>query len=273
MAQNNQLTVIENLKSMLNVPSVMEQFKNSLGDNAGAFTASLVEMLSSNGDLKQCQPKDLIMEALKAASLRLPINKNIGQAWIIPRKEKGIMKPNFQIGYRGYIQLAIRTGQYRYLNADLVPANWEVTQDLLSGAVELKMGKESPNVADEPQGYFAYFELLNGFSKTLYYSREYLIYHMKKYVPSWQSKYSPWQNDFDKMAIKTVLSHLLSKYGYLSTEMVTAISQDYENSSPAEEADRNENSVDFSLIEEKEQSNNNQKEPLEKENELPAEFE
>lgn len=242
---SNNITVVNKLKTMLNVPSVMEQFKNSLGENSGAFTASLVEMLSSNNDLKQCQPKDLIMEALKAASLKLPINKNLGHAWIIPRREKGQMRPNFQIGYRGYIQLAIRTGKYKCINANTVPANWNVEEDYLTGEIHITGAPEVST--EEPQGYFAYFELVNGFRKTLYYSKDYMIKHMNKYAKGVSSKFSPWNTDFDKMAIKTVTTHLLSKYGFLSTEMATAFSNDIEqdSQSPSDIADNQENSVDF----------------------------
>jgi recombination protein RecT len=222
--ENKQVEVVSRLKSLLNVPSVMEQFHNSLGENAGAFTASLVEMLSSDGRLQECSPKDLIMEALKAASLKLPINKNLGFAWIIPRKIKGVLRPQFQIGYRGYYQLAQRTGLYKFINTRTVPAGWKVQEDFKTG--EIVFYPPTEPVDGNPVGYFACFVQLNGFSKEIYRSHEWMTKHMKENAPNCHGKDSPWQTDFNGMAEKTIGSHLLSKYGVLSIEYLNINSSD-----------------------------------------------
>jgi len=273
---NNALVKVEKLKNLLKVGSVEEQFRNSLKKNSGAFVASLIELYSSNTDLQSCEPKDLVMEALKAASLNLPINKNLGFAWIIPRREKGVMKPNFQIGYKGYIQLAMRTGQYRFINCNVVPGTMDVIENLLSGEIVLKRNenKEEDWVNQKPIGYFAHFQLLNGFSKTLYSTREESIKHMKDYVKGYESKWSPWHTEFDKMALKTVLSHLLSTYGVLSTEMLNVFSQSKETISAEENSDLNANKLDISMDDAEEAKIvPEEKEEETKETKVPKEFE
>jgi phage RecT family recombinase len=107
---------VQNLKLTLAKASVQEQFKNALAHNAPLFIASLIDIYGGDTNLQKCQPSAVIMEALKAATLRLPINRSLGFAYIVPYGSK----PEFQIGYKGYIQLAMRTGAYRYINADVV---------------------------------------------------------------------------------------------------------------------------------------------------------
>lgn len=209
---------VQKIKKVLKTPSVQEQFENSLGENSGAFVASIIDLYNNDDYLQQCDPNKVVMEALKAATLKLPINKQLGFAYILPFKRK----PEFTIGYKGYIQLAMRTGKYRYLNADKVYNGEVVIKDKLTGDIEIKGEKES----DEVKGYFAYEELINGFSKTVYMSKEDVIKHAKEYSPSYGNKKSAWSTDFDKMGLKTVLRELLSKYGIMSTEMITALSQE-----------------------------------------------
>jgi recombination protein RecT len=187
------------------------------------------------------------MEALKAAVLKLPINRALGYAYILPFKNKGVLTPTFVIGYKGLIQLAMRTGQYRYINADVVYEGEIAGKDKLTGSIDFTGQKKSDKVI----GYFAHIELLNGFRKTLYSTVEEIARHAKKYAPT--LKFSKditveslvklagkeptgigWTGDFDSMAIKTVLRELLSKYGYLSIEMQSAIVQDVETDIRAE---------------------------------------
>jgi recombination protein RecT len=218
---------------------VQEQFKNALKENSGAFVSSLIELYSGDSYLQNCNPKEVVQQALRAASLKLPINKNLGFAWIIPRKERGVLRPNFDIGYKGYIQLAMRTGQYRTINADAVPVGYDVEKDLLSGSIKFSGSK----TADEAQGYFAHFELLNGFQKTLYMTKDEIEKYAKDYSQSFSSKYSPWKKHFDKMAKKTVLSLLLRTYGIMSTEMIGAIAADTPEYNPEDES--NSENLDF----------------------------
>lgn len=219
---NNQLTKIDSLKKMLEAPSVQEQFKNALADNTGPFVASIIDLFNGDSYLQGCEPKLVVMEALKAAVLKLPINRSLGFAYIVPYKSNNVLVPQFQIGYKGLIQLAMRTGQYRIINADIVYEGEFRRRNKLTGEFDLSGTKTSDTVI----GYFAYIELLNGFSKTLYMSKEKVTQHAQKYSKSYKVPNSPWQKEFDAMAIKTVLRNLLGHYGFLSVDMVSAIDQD-----------------------------------------------
>jgi recombination protein RecT len=253
---------VDALKGILNAPSVVEQFKNCLKDNSGAFVASVIDLYNSDTNLQQCEPKQVVMEALKAAVLKLPINKSLGFAYIIPfnnsvKDERGQwtkkMTPTFQMGYKGYIQLAMRTGQYRTINADAVYEGEIRKVNKLTGEIAFDGDKKS----DKTVGYFCYFELLNGFSKTLYMTVDQMANHAKRYSKGLKkettveslialadlpiatdSKTVGWMGNFHGMALKTVIRILLSKYGYLSIEMQQAI----ENDSAAEDKDDSERS-------------------------------
>lgn len=209
---------INTLKATLAAPSVLEQFKNVLAENSGSFIASIIDLYNGSTDLQQCEPNAVIFEALKAASLKLPVNKSIGFAYIVAYK--GI--PTMLIGYKGYIQLAMRTGQYRIINTDEVFEGEYRTKNKLTGEYDLTGTKTSDKVV----GYFAHFEILNGFSKTLYMTVEEVKAWAKKYSPSSASNYSPWVKEFPKMAMKTVLRNLLSHWGYMSVEMSQAMASD-----------------------------------------------
>jgi recombination protein RecT len=253
---------IEVLKKMLNAPSVQEQFNNALAKSAPTFVASVIDLYNGDGNLQQCEPKEVVMEALKAAVLKLPINKALGYAYIIPfnnsvRDERGNwtkkMTPTFQMGYKGYIQLAMRTGQYRTINADSVYEGELRKVNKLTGEIAFDGEKKS----DKVTGYFCYFELLNGFSKTLYMTVEQMANHAKRYSKGLKkettveslmaladlpigtdSKTVGWLGNFHGMALKTVIRILLSKYGYLSIEMQQAITND----SAAEDRDDSDRS-------------------------------
>jgi len=219
------LKPVERLKAILYADSVQEQFQNVLKENAGAFVASIIDLYNTDKTLQMCAPKNVVMEALKAASLKLPINKQLGFAYIIPYKDgkTGQYIPTFQLGYKGYIQLAMRTGAYKYINADVVYEGELIKQDKLTGEIVIDPAQKK---SDKVVGYFAYIETLNGFRKALYMSVEEIIEHAKKYSKSYGSKNSVWTTDFDAMALKTVLRLLLSKYGIMSVEMQTAIAED-----------------------------------------------
>lgn len=253
---------VDVLKEMLNAPSVMQQFQNALNKNAPTFIASVIDLYNSDTKLQLCEPKQVVMEALKAAVLHLPINKALGYAFIIPfnnskkveyvddkgnKREKWekVMEPTFQIGYKGLIQLAMRTGQYRTINADVVYDGELRKVNKLTGEIAFDGERKS----DKVLGYFCYFELLNGFSKTLYMTTEQMANHAKRFSKALKndkdatvekllslanlpvnadSTVVGWMGNFHGMAIKTVIRNLLSKYGYLSIEMQNAIADDYE---------------------------------------------
>lgn len=209
---------VQKLKAIINTESVQEQFKNALDKGAPLFIASLIDIYSNDEYLKKCPPQAVIMEALKAATLKLPINKNLGFAYIVPYKET----PQMQIGYKGYIQLAMRTGQYRYINADVVYDGEFKGYNKITGELDLSGEAKSENII----GYFAYIETVNGFKKSVYWTKDKVTSHAKRYSKSYHNKNSAWQSNFDEMALKTMLRHLLSKYGVMSIEMMTAFTAD-----------------------------------------------
>jgi len=232
MSENNQVaqrpqSKIEILKGIMKAPSIQEQFNNVLKENAGVFVASIIDLYNADAYLQKCEPKQVVLEALKAAVLKLPINKSLGFAYIVPFG--GV--PQMQIGYKGLIQLAMRTGQYRIINADVVFEGEFKTKNKLTGEFDLDGEKTSDKIV----GYFAHIEMLNGFSKTLYMTKEEVTAHAKKYSKSFNNTKTPWSTEFDAMAIKTVLRNLLSKYGFLSVEMVGAVSNDIESDSVADQ--------------------------------------
>lgn len=217
--QQLQVRPIDKLKSVLSAESVRAQFENALRDHADAFTASIIDLVGSDTALQQCDPNRVVMECLKAATLNLPVNRSLGFTWIIPYKVKGVFTPQFQIGVRGYVQLAMRSGQYRYLNTGTVCEGQSVSRDIVRGRLTIDGEPKGPRVI----GYFAYLELLNGFSKSVYMTTEEVTAHAKRFSRAFGMEGAPWQVHFDAMAEKTVLRLLLSRYGILSTEMQQAL--------------------------------------------------
>lgn len=241
---------IDMLKSVINAPSVQSQFGNALGEHKDAFVASLIDLFTGDKSLQACQPASIVAEALRAATLRLPLNKALGFSYIIVfnnnvKNPDGtwtkVPTPTFIPGYKGYIQLAMRTGQYKTINADFVYEGELRKVNKLTGEIAFDGEKKSDKIV----GYFCYFELLNGFSKTLYVSVEDMANYALRYSPSFKGKNKPqvedlikaaqtnqastkvgWEGNFNDMGLKTVVRRLLSKYGYLSVEMQDAISKD-----------------------------------------------
>lgn len=216
---------IDKLKHILAAQSVKEQFESVLKENAGAFVASIIDLYNTDRTLQMCEPKNVVMEALKAASLKLPINKQLGFSWIVPYRDgkTGQYIPTFQLGYKGYIQLCMRTGAYRYINADVVYEGELIKHDKLTGEIEIDPAQR---ISDKKIGYFAFIETLNGFRKTLYMSVDEVTKHAQQYSKSYGNKNSVWTTDFDSMALKTCLRLLLSKYGIMSVEMQRAYIED-----------------------------------------------
>ena len=238
-------------KKLVDGNYVQTQLKQVLKDNAGTFATSLMEVYTNDKQLQSCEPKLVVQEAIKAASLKLPLNKQLGYGYVVvynnwdKTTRTKIPTPTLVIGYKGYIQLAMRTGQYRNINADVVYDGELRHTDKLTGAVDLNGEKRSEKVV----GYFAHFELINGFAKTLYMTIEEMANYALKYAPTFKGQNPPkfdelvdmaqlqsqngpvqgqvgWKGDFNAMATKTVLRRLLSKFGFLSIEMMNALAED-----------------------------------------------
>lgn len=245
MADNQQTgiqtTALAKLKGILNNDTMKQNFQNILAENSGAFMASIIELWQSNKSLQSCNPNAVVLEALKAATLKLPINANLGFAYIIPYGNI----PTFQMGYKGYIQLAQRSGQYRFINADMVYDGEQVAYNRITGMLEITGDAKS----DTPIGYFAYFQLLNGFEKCVYWTREKVESHAKRYSKAWKKADSPWHTNFDAMALKTVIRNVISKYGVMSIEFADAVAADSFDERVEAEVNENANTVPIMLPE------------------------
>ena len=208
----NEMVTLPNLLANENIK---QKFRDVLGENAAGFMSSILSAVNSNPKLKQAEPMSIISAAAVAAALDLPINPSLAFAHIVPYK--GIA--TFQMGWKGYVQLAQRTGLYRTINVSKVCEGELVDENPFTGEITLSHTKK---VSDKVIGYVAYFKLLNGFEKYLYMTKEQCESHGKKYCNSYKEAWSWWQKDFDVMAMKTVIKALLSKWGPLSTKMQMA---------------------------------------------------
>ncbi|MCY8167182.1 recombinase RecT [Bacillus spizizenii] len=205
------------MKGLLSSPSVIKRFEEVLGKRATQFTASILSLYNSEQMLQKTDPMSVISSAMVAATLDLPIDKNLGYAWIVPYGGKA----QFQLGYKGYIQLALRTGQYKSINCIPIHEGELQKWNPLTEEIEIDFEKRE---SDAVIGYAAYFELINGFRKTVYWTKAQVEKHKKKFS---KSDFG-WKNDWDAMALKTVLKAVLSKWGILSVELQKAVIEEDE---------------------------------------------
>lgn len=235
-------STVPTISNFLNWPKTQSFLENILEDKKGEFVSNLIAMTEADKGLSECHPKDLMMVALNATSLNLPLNKNLGYAYVIPYK--GI--PSFQIGYKGWIQLAIRTGLYKTLNATDIRTG-EIDRNKITG--EIKFKKDNPE--GEVIGYLAFLEMNTGFRSSLYMTYKDTEDHALRYSKMYQAdkkyntKKSKWSDPVErhKMALKTVLKGLLSTYGVITTEMSKAMEYDNDASESAAPRDYEEAEV------------------------------
>jgi len=246
VAVANKPTPVDRLKEVLNTQSVQDQFKNALKEGSSLFVASIIDLYNTDNNLQKCSPAEVVVECLKAATLKLPINKNLGFAYIIPYNKSFLVNgkwektthPQFQLGYRGYIQLAMRTGAYKSINNGIIYEGMSVEENFLTGEIKITGHKKS----DEAIGYFAYMEMLNGFKKAMYWSKEKVLAHAQRYSKSYILKdkkfdeKSAWATNFDEMALKTLIRYLISHYGIMSVEMLGALTSDSADDKTHEQA-------------------------------------
>lgn len=212
-------TIANSVKGLMDSPAVKKRFEEVLCERAPQYMSSIVNLVNSDTNLKKCEPMSVIASCMVAATMDLPVDKNLGYAWVVPYGTKA----QFQMGYKGYIQLALRTGQYKAINVVEIREGELISWNPLSEEVEIDFTQRK---SDKVIGYAGYFKLLNGFEKTVYWSKEEVESHAKKFSKTYSFKNGVWQTDFDSMAKKTVLRNLLSKWGILSIEMQKAYSAD-----------------------------------------------
>lgn len=228
-------------KHFFNSPAVKQKFSEVLDGNGQQFVASLLSIITNNKLLAKATNESIMTAAMKAATLKLPIEPSLGMAYVVPynRSEKQgdtwvkINEAQFQMGYKGFIQLTQRSGQIRNINCDIVYKEEFLRYDKVYGTLHLK---EEQVDSGEVEGYFASLELINGFRKMIFWKKEKVIAHAQKYSKTYDKQIgdfksgTPWKTEFDAMAQKTLIKELLSKYAPLSTELQEAIIADNEDS-------------------------------------------
>ena len=208
------------LKDFFSAPAVKSKFNELLGKNASSFITSVLQIASENKALANVNPVSIYSAACMAATLNLPINNALGFAYIVPYKGEA----QFQLGYKGFIQLAQRSGQFERLVSLPVYECQLVEEDPING---FKFDwKQKPGESEKPIGYYAFFRLINGFTAELYMTTEELEQHGKRYSQSYKKGYGVWADNFDAMALKTVTKLLLSKQAPLSVDMQKAVLSD-----------------------------------------------
>jgi recombination protein RecT len=210
------------LKDYLATPNIQTRFNEVLKDRAPQFMSSLINLVNSDDNLKVAEPMSVISSAMVAAALDLPVDKNLGYMWIIGRKDHkrgGLTFASPQLGYKGYVQLALRSGQYKFMNVIPVHEGELVSWNPLTE--ELKLDFEQKK-SDAVIGYAGYFELLNGFKKSVYWTQA----DIKKHKERFSKTDKLWNSDWDAMSLKTVLKAMLSKWGILSIQMQKAFTED-----------------------------------------------
>ncbi len=212
-------------KNFLLTQAVEDKFQKILGDKSNAFTSTLLSVVNSNYQLAQCDHNSIFMSAALSATLDLPINPNLGFAYIVPYRNKdGKQVAQLQVGYKGFIQLAHRTGAYKRINVMPIYKGQIKQFNPLEEIYEFDFSLEKTST--EVIGYAAFFELNNGFKKTIYWNVGKIIAHASKYSKSYSNVSGIWKSNFDDMAQKTLIKHMLSKYGILSVDVVKAIEAD-----------------------------------------------
>lgn len=233
----------------VNTPSMQKLIANALHDPArcARFTASIVSAVSVNQALQNCDRNTVISGALLGESLNLSPSPQLGQYYLVPfnNKKKGIQDAQFVLGYKGYVQLALRSGQYKSINVEIVKQGEYKGRDPMTGDPRFQFLEDDDEWERLPViGYMASFEYLNGFRKVLYWSKEKMMNHADRYSAAFSRKayenliagnipqgemwkYSSfWYKDFDSMAKKTMLRQLISKWGIMSTDMQSAYESD-----------------------------------------------
>lgn len=229
LSKATQKTAKLTFSAYMNAENVQSAIKNTLQTTARTqtFTSSLISAYSTNPQLRECEMGSVVSAALLGESLNLSPSPQLGNFYMVPFNDTktGVKKAQFQLGWKGYYQLALRSGQYKNIEAVEIKDGELKSYNPITGSVELEP-IEDPREREKAKtiGYYAYFELLNGFKKEMYWSKERMEEHALKYSKGYKAKkgYTFWEKDFDVMAIKTMYRQLIGKYGIMSIEMQKA---------------------------------------------------
>ena len=217
----------QTLQQLMNSSAVVKKMNDVLGSEkkASSFISSVISVSQNNKLLRNAEPMSILSSAMVAATLDLPVVPTLGMAYLVPYK--GVC--SFQIGYKGILELAMRSGEFRNIIDEVVYDGQLIKKNKFTG--EYIFDEDSINLDDKgqakPIGVMARFDLINGYSKTIYWSLEEIEAHAKRFSQAYRSGYdSPWKSDFWQMAKKTVLKSLLNKYAPKSVAMQTALKFD-----------------------------------------------
>ena len=233
MAVKNQLAkpTKSTISAYLTNDAVKNQINKVLGSDGSRFISSLLSAVQTTPALQECTNQSLVNAALLGEALKLSPSPQLGHFYMVPFKntKKGVTEAQFQLGYKGYIQLAIRSGYYKKLNVLPIKAGELIHYDPLNEEIEVNIiQNELEREKAETIGYYAMFEYENGFRKCLYWSKEKMENHAITYSKGYAAKkgYTFWEKDFDGMACKTMLRQLISKWGIMSIDLQSAIEKD-----------------------------------------------
>ena len=199
-----------------------EYLNKVLGSEKNSFVNNIVSLVSNAPMLQKCEPSGVMYAALKATALKLPLDPNLGFAYVIPYGGKA----QFQMGWKGFVQLALRTNLYRTINVRDVRFGEIQDEDFVSGEMRFKALPSIERMNAPIVGYLAYFELVNGFRKMSYWTVEEITAHAQKFSKTYAKGDSVWRTDFNGMAKKTVLKLLIGKFGPMSVDMQAALRDD-----------------------------------------------
>ena len=219
------------ITAFLNSEKVLGNIEQALGKvNKQQFITSVISAVNTNPALQECTNQSILAAALLGETLKLSPSPQLGQYYMVPFNDNKKGKvAQFQLGYKGYIQLAIRSGQYKKLNVLAIKEGELIRFNPLEEEIEVKLIEDEEERENAPTvGYYAMFEYTNGFKKAMYWSKKKMEAHALKYSKGYQAKkgYTFWEKDFDGMAYKTMLRQLISKWGIMSIEMASAMDSD-----------------------------------------------
>lgn len=234
MEEKKTTQIVETTETRFSQAIKQEKYVNLINDTLGdketakKFIADISSVVGNNYQLKKCTTNSIITGGLLAQSLNLPLAQSLGFAYLVPYKSDGYMVAQFQVGWKGLVQLCLRTNQYECIGVRPVHKGEWVGQDEFGEDV-FKFNHKYDN--EEVIGYFAYFKLLSGFKKTLYWTKEQCEAHGTKYSQAHRGKnkggeFDNWSTQFEAMSMKTVLKQLISKYGIMTTDINKVIEAD-----------------------------------------------
>lgn len=238
--ENKQLTPMQRFNAQIRGANAQAYLMDVLGERKEAFVTSLVSVVANDTNLQKCEPMSIVYAALKSVPVNLPIESNLGYAAVIPYGTNA----SFQIMRNGWMELAMRTGQVRFIANEVVHKGELVKKNKFTGEYVFD---EDAKESDEIIGYMAYIKLTNGFEKTVYWTVAEVKAHALRYSQTFKNGRGVWRDNFDAMALKTVLKHLIVKYCPKSTELQAAIRDDQtvtDNENRSTYADNPANAID-----------------------------